>query len=90
MPILMAIGSSLVAVTAFGTTTALNYAVSGLVDWPLAALFIGGGLAGGLVGARLGTVLARHKGMLNILFSVMIFIVALYMAYRSAIALGWL
>ena len=35
MPILNAIGSSLVSVTAFGLTTAGNYAWSGLVDWPL-------------------------------------------------------
>ncbi|MEO5805505.1 sulfite exporter TauE/SafE family protein, partial [Devosia sp.] len=39
MTMLNAIGSSLVAVTAFGLTTALSYAFSGLVDWPLAALF---------------------------------------------------
>jgi len=90
MPIIMAIGSSLVAVTAFGATTALNYSISGLVDWPLAALFVGGGFAGGLLGARLGSALSKHKGMLNILFSVMILVVAVYMAYRSAIALGWL
>jgi uncharacterized membrane protein YfcA len=36
MPILNAVGSSLLAVTAFGAATALNYAVSGLVDWSLA------------------------------------------------------
>jgi uncharacterized membrane protein YfcA len=46
MPILNAIGSSLVAVTAFGLTKALNYAFSGLIDWPLAATFIVGGLVG--------------------------------------------
>ena len=45
MQVLNAIGSSLVSVTAFGLTTAGNYAWSGLVDWPLAGLFIGGGFA---------------------------------------------
>src|SRR3546814_18328887 len=35
MPMINAVGTSLVAVTAFGLTTALNYAFSGLVDWPL-------------------------------------------------------
>jgi len=40
MPILNAVGSSLVAVTAFGLTTAMNYSVSGLVDWTLAGVFI--------------------------------------------------
>ena len=46
MPMLNAVGSSLVGVTAFGVTTAANYAISGLVDWPLALLFIVGGLGG--------------------------------------------
>lgn len=32
MPILNAVGTSLIAVTAFGLTTAANYAFSGLVD----------------------------------------------------------
>ena len=36
MPLINAIGSSLVSVTAFGLTTAASYACSGLVDWPLA------------------------------------------------------
>src|SRR4029079_6408311 len=43
-----ALDASLVAVTAFGITAAANYAVSGLVDWWLAAVFIGGGGAGGV------------------------------------------
>ncbi len=38
MPLINAIGSSLVSVTAFGLTTAASYAVSGLVDWPLGFL----------------------------------------------------
>src|SRR6185437_6829966 len=50
MPLLTAIGSSLVAVTAFGLTTTLNYAWSGLVDWPLAAVFVAGGVGGGVIG----------------------------------------
>ena len=37
MPMVNAIGSSLVAVTAFGLTTATSYAISGLIDWLLAA-----------------------------------------------------
>ena len=40
MPLINAIGSSLVSVTAFGLTTAASYAWSGLVDWPLAGLFM--------------------------------------------------
>ena len=33
MPLINAIGSSLVSVTVFGLTTAASYAWSGLVDW---------------------------------------------------------
>ncbi len=54
MPIMNAVSSSLVAVTAFGLTTAASYAWSGLISWGLAGLFIAGGIAGGLVGTRFG------------------------------------
>lgn len=90
MPILYAVGSSLLAVTAFGLTTAVNYARSGLVDWPLAAVFIGGGVIGGLLGARLAERLSTRKGMLNLVFAGLIFLVAVYMLYRSAVAMGFL
>jgi uncharacterized membrane protein YfcA len=53
IPLINAIGSSLVSVTAFGFTTAASYAMSGLIDWPVAGLFIGGGALGGLAGTRL-------------------------------------
>ncbi len=83
MPILNAVGSSLVAVSAFGLTTASNYALSGLIDWPLAALFIGGGVFGGLLGTRSAKVLAGRKGALNTVFAGLIFVVAIYMLVRS-------
>ena len=47
MPIMNAVSSSLVAVTAFGMTTAASYAWSGLVSWQLAGLFVAGGIARG-------------------------------------------
>ena len=87
MPIYTAVGSSLVGVTAFGLTTAANYALDGWVDWMLAAAFIGGGVLGGLLGARLAKTLSDRKGALNTVFAVLIFAVALYMLYRSADAL---
>jgi uncharacterized membrane protein YfcA len=83
MPILHAVGSSLVAVTGFGLTTSANYAFSGLVDWPLATLFIGGGVLGGLIGAGFATKLAVRKGMLNTVFAGVIFIAAIYMLVRN-------
>jgi len=75
-------------VTAFGLTTALNYAISGLVDWVLAAAFVAGGIAGGLAGARLAGHLAGRKGALNLVFACLIVIVAIYMLYRSAGAMA--
>jgi len=83
MPMLQAIGTSLVAVTAFGVTTAGTYALAGLVDWPLAVVFVGGGMLGGLVGARAGRSLARRRGALTRVFAGLIFVVAGYMLARS-------
>ena len=88
MPMVNAIGSSLFAVTAFGATAAVNYALSGLVDWRLAMLFILGGIAGGLGGARLAKVLGARRGMLNIIFAVIICIVGAYIEWRSLGALS--
>ena len=86
MPILNAVGTSLVAVTAFGLTTALSYAASGLVDWTLASVFIVGGLLGGIVGARAARTLSS-RGSLSTIFAGLIFAVAAYMLFRSADAL---
>jgi uncharacterized protein len=86
MPMLNAIGSSLVAVTAFGLTTALNYAASGLIDWPLAALFVGGGIVGSFAGTAAATRLAAKASLLKTMFAVLIFIVATYMLWKSALA----
>jgi uncharacterized membrane protein YfcA len=83
MPILNAIGSSLVSVTAFGLTTAANYAWSGLVDWPLAGLFVAGGVLGGWLGARAAKSLAGRRGALTTAFAALIFVVALYMLVRT-------
>src|SRR5581483_9558048 len=86
MPILSAVGSSLLAVTAFGATTAANYAFSGLVDWPLAAVFIAGGAIGSFLGSRLAKRLAGKRGALNVLFAAVIFAVAIYMLVRTLAA----
>jgi len=83
MPMINAIGTSLLSVGAFGLATALNYAASGLVDWWLAAEFIGGGVAGGLIGMMLATQLSAYKNILNRLFAALIFVVAGYIFFRS-------
>ena len=83
MSIMNAVSSSLVAVTAFGMTTALSYAWSGLVSWELAGVFIAGGIAGGLAGTRSARSLSERRGALNIVFAVVIIAVALYMLARN-------
>ena len=83
MSIMNAVSSSLVAVTAFGLTTAASYAYSGLVAWGLAGLFIAGGIVGGLVGTRFARLLAARRGALNIVFASVIIAVALYMLART-------
>lgn len=86
MPMLQAIGTSLVAVTAFGSTTAVSYALAGLVDWGLAGLFIAGGFLGSMAGTRLGRHMATKRGALTRLFAGLILVVAAYTLARS---LGW-
>ena len=86
MPIMNAVSSSLVAVTAFGLSTAASYAWSGLISWELAGLFIAGGFAGGLIGTRLARSLAAQRGALNIVFATIIILVALYMLTRNLFA----
>ncbi len=86
MPMINAIGSSLLSVGSFGATTAVNYALSGLVAWVLAAEFIGGGVVGGLLGMQLALRLAPRRAALTRIFAGVIFVVAAYMLYRSSAA----
>jgi uncharacterized membrane protein YfcA len=88
MPMINAIGSSLLSVGSFGVTTAANYAFSGLVAWIVAAEFIGGGIIGGLVGMRLALYFSHQRATLNRIFAGLIFIVAAYMLYRNVGGLG--
>lgn len=87
MPTINAIGSSLLAVGTFGLATSLNYALSGLVDWTIAAEFVGGGLVGGLAGTLLATRLASYKNALTRIFAAVVFAVGIYVLYRSGTAL---
>jgi len=83
MPIMNAVSSSLVAVTAFGLTTAASYAWSGLISWGLAAPFIAGGIAGGLAGTYSARHLSERRGVLNTVFAAVIILAALYMLARN-------
>lgn len=87
MSMINAVGSSLLAVTAFGLTTAVNYAVSGLVDWPLALVFVAGGFIGSLAGTRAARQLSG-KGHLTTIFAALIFVVAAYMLWKSGTSMS--
>ncbi|MDJ0642800.1 MAG: sulfite exporter TauE/SafE family protein [Erythrobacter sp.] len=64
MPISVAIGSSLLVITAVGATTALSYSISGYVDWTLVALLGLGGIAGALLGRiALGALTGRGRAL---------------------------
>ena len=88
MPILRAVGTSLVAVAAFGLTTAINYSLSGFVIWPLAAVFVLGGILGSTAGTRASRHLAATKGTLNVVFATFVLLVAFYMLYQSWTAMA--
>ncbi len=83
MPIINAIGSSLFSVGTFGITTAANYALSGLIDWGIAAIFIAGGIVGGVIGTEAALRLSVNRRALTYIFSGVIFVVAAYMLIRT-------
>lgn len=83
MPILSAVGSSLLSVGAFGTTTAITYALAGKVNWLIAIEYFGGGILGGWIGAMLATRLGAQKQLLTRIFAGVVFVVAIYMLYMN-------
>ncbi len=84
MPILSAVGSSLLSVGAFGTATAITYALAGKVSWLIAIEYFGGGVVGGWLGAKLATRLGSSKKALSRIFAGVVFVVAIYMLYMNA------
>jgi uncharacterized membrane protein YfcA len=87
MPILSAIGSSLVSVTVFGAATAANYAFSGLVDWRIAGFLLAGGVVGGIGGGLMAGRMAARKQALTQIFAFLVAGVGLYVIYRGALVL---
>lgn len=83
MAMINAVGTSLLSVGTFGLATAANYALSGLVDWTVAAEFIAGGVLGGGAGMLLATRLSRGKRALNIILACLILAVAAYVLWQS-------
>ena len=83
MPIANAIGTSLLAVAAFGLSTTASYSVSGLVDWPLVGVLVVGGIAGSFGGIWLGGRLAHRKRTLEITFAVLVVVVGAYVILKA-------
>lgn len=87
MPMLNAVGSSLVSVTAFGSATAANYALDGLIDVRILLVFAVGGAVGGLGGTLLARWLEGRKGALKTVFSAFVIAVGLYVAAQGMLAI---
>ncbi|MBY5410522.1 sulfite exporter TauE/SafE family protein [Rhizobium leguminosarum] len=83
MPTINAVSTSLVAIVTFGSTTAATYSISGLVDWPLAAVFIAGGAFGAVLGCNLGQRLRPYQSVLNRLFAGVVLIFGIAMAWST-------
>jgi uncharacterized membrane protein YfcA len=84
MATINAVGSSLVSVGAFGLTTAATYALAGMVDWKVAAIFVLGGIAGGLGGVKLSIRLSETRGLLSRGFAVAVVLVASFVLWNSS------
>ncbi|MBX5437620.1 MAG: sulfite exporter TauE/SafE family protein [Alicyclobacillaceae bacterium] len=87
LPLVEAIGTSLFSVGTFGLTTAASYALSGMVDWQIVLLYVGGGLLGGAAGVYACTRVGRNVRRLQQLFSGVLAAVACYMLYVNLQAL---
>ena len=79
--ILDAIGTSLLPVSAFGFTTAMRYAIDNQINWIVSALFITGGIGGGMLGTKLSTKVPLQK--LAKLFAILLLLVATYVIARN-------
>lgn len=83
MTLAAAQATSLVSVAAFGATTSLNYAASGLIDWVIVGAMTLGGVGGAVAGRPLAARLADRAALARALFAGLILIVAAYVATRA-------
>jgi uncharacterized membrane protein YfcA len=83
MTLANASASSLLSVAVFGASTASNYGLSGLVDWPIAGLFVLGGAAGGWVGLQGAGLLAGRALLARRMFAGLVLLVAAYVAWKA-------
>ena len=83
MSIELAVGTSLVAISAFGATTAASYATAGFIDWSIVGWMIVGSVPGAILG-RLGV---RHfgqqKDLLERLFASVVIAVGAFVIFTA-------
>jgi uncharacterized membrane protein YfcA len=84
-PMRYAIGSSLLAVFAFGAGAAGSYAAAGLVNWRVAALFVAGGALGSALGVRAGRRIGTRRGALERLFAALVLTMAAFVLWRALV-----
>ena len=83
MTLAAAQATSLLSVAAFGASTAVNYSLSGLIDWGVVAAMAVGGAAGTMAGLPLSKQLGDNTALGRRLFAGLILIVAVYVAVRA-------
>lgn len=84
MTLASAQASSLVSVAIFGAATSANYALSGLVDWPIVGAMVVGGAAGTALGLPIAKALGDRAALGRKLFAGLILLVATYVAWRAS------
>ena len=77
LPIIQAIGTSLMSVGTFGIVTAIRYGIAGKLNILFSVLFVLGGVGGGWIGTRISSKLPRTT--LTYVFAAIIVLVAIYM-----------
>lgn len=87
MTLALAQASSLVSVAAFGAATAGNYALSGLIDWPIVAAMAVGGTVGTLAGLPIAKRLGSNAVLGRRLFAGLILVVAVYVGFKAVTGL---
>ena len=83
MTLMHAQASSLLSVAVFGASTSANYAVSGLVDWPVVVAMVAGGVVGTAAGLPIARRLGERAALGRRLFAGLIILVAIYVAVRA-------
>ena len=83
MTLAAAQATSLLSVAAFGASTAVNYSLSGLVDWTLVGAMTVGGAAGTVAGLPLASRLGANAALGRRLFAGLILVVAAYVAVKA-------